>query len=52
MRPSGFCARYGVSRLVWFETQLKRWRRAWRSALIESANPEWRDLYQDVTGLT
>jgi predicted GIY-YIG superfamily endonuclease len=27
------------------EKRLKRWRRAWKFALIEQGNPEWRDLY-------
>ncbi|GHD55495.1 endonuclease [Thalassobaculum fulvum] len=59
-QPSGFCARYRVDRLVWFEphldmaaailreTRLKGWRRAWKIALIEQANPDWRDLYPDL----
>ena len=48
--------RYGIHRLVWFEPyatareasdrerRLKRWRRAWKDALIEEANPAWSDL--------
>ncbi|MES2472636.1 MAG: GIY-YIG nuclease family protein, partial [Pseudomonadota bacterium] len=51
---SAFVKRYGVNRLVWFEefplyadairreTCLKRWKRAWKLALIEKANPDWR----------
>ena len=58
----GFTKRYGVHRLVYVEengtmteaiareTQLKRWRRAWKIALIEQQNPEWRDLYWELTG--
>lgn len=34
------------------ETQLKRWRRAWKIALIKLQNPEWRDLYWELTGYT
>jgi len=57
----GFTARYGVHRLVWYEghddiaaaiqreTSLKRWRRAWKLALIERTNPEWRDLWDEIT---
>jgi len=53
----GFSTRYGVDRLVWFEThddptaaisrekELKKWRRDWKIRLIEDQNPEWRDLY-------
>ena len=29
------------------EKQLKKWRRAWKLALIEEANPQWLDLYED-----
>jgi putative endonuclease len=53
----GFTRRYGVKRLVWFETHdsivdaiqretsLKRWRREWRINLIERDNPDWDDLF-------
>ena len=30
------------------EKRLKRWRRAWKVELIESLNPTWRDLYDDI----
>lgn len=52
----GFTRKYGVDRLVWTEPHgsileararertLKRWHRAWKIALIEEVNPEWRDL--------
>ena len=55
---SDFCARYGLSRLVWaergetiqdcvaHEKRLKRWRREWKFALIERGNPGWSDLYE------
>jgi putative endonuclease len=58
----GFTKRYFVRRLVWFEEhpdassairrekQLKHWRRDWKIALVEKENPDWRDLYEDVTG--
>lgn len=53
----GFTKKYGVKLLVWFEgtasieaaitreKQLKNWKRAWKIALVERENPEWRDLY-------
>jgi putative endonuclease len=56
----GFTRRYGVARLVWFEATddvrvaiqrektLKHWLRAWKIALIERANPTWRDLYEEI----
>ncbi|MBT1180210.1 GIY-YIG nuclease family protein [Bifidobacterium vespertilionis] len=58
----GFTARYNVSKLVYMETapdpvaaiarekQLKGWTRAKKNALIEAANPEWRDLWPDLAG--
>jgi putative endonuclease len=30
------------------EKRLKKWRRAWKIRLIERANPDWRDLYEDL----
>jgi putative endonuclease len=30
------------------ERRLKRWRRAWKIALIEESNPGWYDLYDDI----
>ena len=53
----GFAAKYGVDRLVWFEThesletalvrerQIKKWKRDWKINLIERENPHWADLY-------
>ncbi len=55
---SAFVKRYGVYRLVYFEeyplyvdairreTNLKRWKRAWKIALIEKHNPNWDDLLE------
>ncbi len=54
---SDFCARYGLIRLVWAERcdaievaiaqekRVKRWRREWKFALVEKANPDWNDLF-------
>jgi putative endonuclease len=56
----GFTKRYGVHLLVHAEfhetmpdailreKQIKKWRRAWKIALIEKENPSWRDLYEDL----
>jgi putative endonuclease len=56
----GFTARYGIDRLVWFEThetaeaaitrekQLKEWHRDWKMNLIERDNPHWTDLYSSL----
>jgi putative endonuclease len=56
----GFTKRYSVNRLVWYETydapreaitrekEIKKWRRAWKIALIEKENPDWRDLFPEI----
>lgn len=55
-----FSARYNLHKLIYFETgesiigaierekQLKNWTRAWKVSLIESINPEWKDLYEEI----
>jgi putative endonuclease len=59
----GFTKQYGVTRLVYYEEYaslleargrervLKRWRREWKFKLIESVNPRWRDLTDDLVNL-
>jgi putative endonuclease len=59
----GFTRRYRVHRLVYLEEhasiteararehQSKKWRRAWKLQLIESVNPEWRDLSAELVSL-
>jgi putative endonuclease len=61
LRP-GFTADYAVKTLVWCEDfptmldaiasekRIKRWRRAWKLALIERENPQWLDLYPRLYG--
>jgi putative endonuclease len=56
----GFTRRYAVHRLVYFELfdampdaiarekQLKGGSRARKVRLIETANPQWRDLYDEI----
>ena len=56
----GFTRQYAVHSLVWYELHatmesaigrekaLKEWRRAWKLKLIETTNPHWRDLYDDI----
>ena len=55
-----FTCKYNVDQLVYFEAydsileararehSLKRWRRAWKIALIEKLNPDWRDLAYEL----
>ncbi|HVN31772.1 MAG TPA: GIY-YIG nuclease family protein [Thermoanaerobaculaceae bacterium] len=37
-----------ISQAITREKQLKKWRRAWKLALIERHNPEWRDLWDEI----
>ncbi|MEN6543355.1 GIY-YIG nuclease family protein [Parvibaculum sp.] len=34
-----------VGEAIWREKAIKEWKRSWKIQLIESANPEWDDLY-------
>jgi putative endonuclease len=57
---SSFCHRYNLDKLVYAEEHatvieaiarekaLKSWKRDWKIELIEKANPEWRDLWDDL----
>ena len=56
----GFTKRYSIHNLVWYEVhesmesaierekRLKDWKRIWKLELIESNNPEWRDLCDTI----
>ena len=56
----GFTQRYGLKRLVYMEFHenirdaiqrektMKHYSRAWKAQLIVEANPDWRDLYEDL----
>jgi len=58
----GFAKKYGTIRLVYFEEHatielaiarekaMKKWNRAWKLELIEQGNPDWRDLWLEITG--
>ncbi len=59
---AGFTSKYHITRLVYFEEtsdanaaiarekQIKGWVRAKKVALIESINPDWRDLSEEWRG--
>ena len=59
-KGSDFCRRHGLDRLVWaehgedilaciaHEKRVKKWLREWKFALIEQANPDWRDLSDTI----
>jgi len=56
----GFTEEYDVCKLVYFEytnevyeaifreKALKKWNRSWKVRLIESVNPEWKDLAEGI----
>jgi len=58
---SAFTRKYNVHLLVWFEahesiqgairreTSIKKWPRKWKLDLIEASNPQWVDLYEELT---
>ena len=58
----GFSEKYNINMLVYYEQtndvysaierekKLKKWNRKWKLRLIESVNPEWKDLYYDIGG--
>ena len=57
----GFTQRYSVHGLVYYETYsdiygaiarekaMKKWKRQWKIELIERSNPQWKELYYDIT---
>jgi putative endonuclease len=56
----GFTEKYGVHNLVYYESytdvrdaltrekRLKKWKRQWKINLIETKNPDWIDLYEQI----
>lgn len=56
----GFTKKYAIKTLVYYEIYddaetaivrekaLKKWKRLWEMRLIETINPDWRDLYDDI----
>jgi putative endonuclease len=58
----GFTKTHGLKRLVWFELHesmtlaihreklLKKYKREWKTNLIERDNPHWDDLYPTLIG--
>jgi putative endonuclease len=57
----GFTEKYEVHQLIWYEPHenmesailrekvLKKWNRIWKLRLIEQFNPDWQDLYEQLT---
>ena len=58
---TGFTEEFEVNQLVYFEQfddmtnaitrekVLKKWNRAWKIRLIEKTNPDWLDLYNEIS---
>ncbi|WP_449438339.1 GIY-YIG nuclease family protein [Pedobacter steynii] len=58
--PDSFTAKNNCNKLVYFEQfssieeaiarekQIKNWKRLWKINLIQSINPEWKDLYEGI----
>ena len=58
---AGFTQKYDLTILVYYEMhatteaaitrekQMKKWNRNWKLRQIMGFNPEWRDLYGDIT---
>ena len=56
----GFTKQYNIKILVWYELhetreaaivrerQIKKWDRSCKLQMIETTNPAWRDLYQEI----
>lgn len=57
----GFTKEYELKRLLFFEVhseikeaitrekQIKKWNRQWKLNLIKKTNPEFKDLYEEIT---
>jgi len=57
----GFTKKYGIKALVYYEVfddpenaikrekRLKKWGRAWKMKTIEKFNPNWNDLYEEIS---
>lgn len=59
-KGSAFTSKYKYFYLVYYEqhffigdaikreTQMKRWKRTWKDELIETVNPKWKDLWEEL----
>jgi len=60
----GFTEKYDIDKLVYYEQyqntehairrekRLKKYNRQWKLDLIEKFNPNWKDLFDDISGLS
>jgi len=56
----GFTKKYAIKTLVYFEIRdsiehaiarekpIKKWKRSFKLSAIETMNPDWRDLYDEI----
>jgi putative endonuclease len=56
----GFSKRHELDRLIWYEVhedvtqaiarekRIKKWHRDWKINLIQTTNPDWKDLYDSI----
>ncbi|MBA4162535.1 MAG: excinuclease ABC subunit C [Novosphingobium sp.] len=63
-KGAAFTQQYGLTRFVYAEHHdriedaiarekaIKKWRRQWKIDLIEKANPNWNDLYDQIISTT
>ena len=59
---TAFTKKYGITKLVWYkqcgtweeavkwEKRLRGYPRQWKINLIEETNPQWRDLWREISG--
>ena len=57
----GFTSKYNIHKLIHFEEfssvteaierekQIKKWNRKWKFDLVNKLNPDWRDLYGEIS---
>lgn len=57
----GFTRKYNINKLIYYEQysdpenaikrekRLKKYNRKWKLNLIEKVNPNWKDLYEEIT---
>ena len=58
----GFTKKYKINQLVYYESGegisgaidrekiIKKWKRKWKLDMIEKENPQWKDLFKELTG--
>ncbi|MHB8831216.1 MAG: GIY-YIG nuclease family protein [Patescibacteria group bacterium] len=61
--PKAFTKQYKIHRLVYYEVtndpyvaiarekEIKGWTRDRKNSLVNSTNPDWEDLYENISGL-